>query len=58
LLSNEIIDILTPVLLEIEDNQLIIDFHQFAFICEKYLKGINVEERNKIIGPKRQIFKQ
>lgn len=56
-LSNDIIDILAPVLLQIEEHSLILNFDQFFEMGQRLLKDLNIQERNTLVGPKRQFLK-
>ena len=49
--SNEIIDIITPLLLKIEDKALILNFRQFWECIDDFSKELNIDERNVLYGP-------
>ena len=51
-LPNNIIDIITPVLLEIEQEQLTLDHEKFCELLEDLISTLTVEERNILVGPK------
>ncbi len=53
-LENEMIDILTPALLKIENNRLTLDLEGFTNLVEDLLPSLNVREKNIIVGPRRQ----
>ena len=49
--NNEIIDIITPFLLKIEDKALILNFRQFCECIDDFSKTLSIEERNILFGP-------
>lgn len=54
--NNEIIDIITPLLLRIEDKALILNFRQFCECIEDFSKSLSVEERNVLFGPVKSAY--
>ena len=54
-LSNDIIDIITPLLLKIEKEKLHLDISEFEKLISKFVEKLNVDSRNKLIGPKRDL---
>ncbi|CAI2385993.1 unnamed protein product [Moneuplotes crassus] len=53
--SNEIIDIITPFLLEIEDKQLELDYSQFYTMIIQFGKSLNIDEKNALFGRARAV---
>lgn len=53
--SNQIIDIITPFLLEIESKALILNFEQFMEALTKFSKNLTLEEKNILFGPKKTL---
>ena len=56
-LSNEILDILTPLLLKIEEHSLNIDFDQFVDIVLEFSQHLSITEKNILLGPDRELLR-
>ncbi|CAI2385688.1 unnamed protein product [Moneuplotes crassus] len=56
-LSNKILDVITPLLLKIEEHELNINFEQFANIVLEFAQSLSVTDRNTILGPEREPLK-
>lgn len=55
LIDNDVLDVLTPLLLSIENQKLQINFSDFLEMVDNYLPQLNVEQRNSLIGPKTRL---
>lgn len=53
-LSNKILDVITPLLLKIEEHELNINFEQFANIVLEFSQSLSVTDRNTILGAERE----
>lgn len=49
--SNEVIDIITPFLLEIEEKSLVLNYKQFSRMLNDFSKSLNIDEKNILFGP-------
>ena len=56
-LDSQTIDLITPLLLVIEREDLVLDIEAFFDLCEGFLKDLDVTSRNYLIGPIRSHFK-
>ena len=56
-LDNQTIDIITPILLQIEENDLTLTLDQFLNLCEQLIHELDVTSKNYLIGPVRSHFK-
>lgn len=56
-LSNETLDVLTPLLLKIEEFWLVLNFEQFFSITVDFWKWLSLPDRNIILGIERELFK-
>lgn len=56
-LSNELLDVMTPLLLKIEEHSLNIDFEQFVEIVMEYAKHLPLCDKTLLLGPERPLFK-
>lgn len=53
--SNDIIDLITPLLLRIEQKELILDYSQFYDILDKFSKNLTIDQKNLLFGPTKQL---
>jgi hypothetical protein len=56
-LSNELLDVLTPLLLKIEEHQLELDFDQFFQIVMEFAKFLPLTDKEILLGAERELFK-
>ena len=55
--SNEIIDIITPLLLKIEEKGLILNYPQFYEMLTIFSRNLNVEEKSILFGQRKTMAK-
>ena len=56
-LSNELLDVLTPLLLKIEEHQLVLDFDKFVEITLEFSKCLTLPDKTLLLGAERELFK-
>lgn len=56
-LSNQLLDILTPLLLKIEEHSLVLNFEQFTEIVLEFSKILSISDKNILLGPERDLYK-
>lgn len=56
-LSNELLDVLTPLLLKIEEHSLQLDFEQFVQIVMDFSKYLSHPDKALLLGAERELFK-
>ena len=56
-LSNQLLDILTPLLLKIEEHSLVLNFEQFTEIVLEFSKILSIPDKNLLLGPERELYK-
>lgn len=56
-LPNQVLDVLTPLLLKIEEHELNINFEQFTEIVLEFSQNLTVTERNILLGLERESIK-
>jgi hypothetical protein len=54
--SNEVIDIITPFLLTIEEKSLVLNYKQFSQLLTDFSKDLNIDEKNILFGPTKSIL--
>lgn len=55
-MSNDIIDIITPLLLQIEKRGLILNYSQFLDMLNDFSKNLSLDEKNTLFGPNKHII--
>lgn len=53
--SNDIIDLITPLLLKIEQKELILDYSQFYDILDRFARNLTIDQKNLLFGPTKQL---
>ena len=56
-LSNELLDVLTPLLLKIEEHALKLNFDQFVEIVFEFAKRLSLPDRTLLLGQSRKLYK-
>lgn len=56
-LSNELLDVLTPLLLKIEEHELVLNFKEFVEITLEFSKCLTLPEKTLLLGAERELFK-
>lgn len=56
-LSNELLDVITPLLLKLEEHSLKLNFDQFVEIVLEFSKCLSLPDKEILLGQERELFK-